>query len=214
MTAFRRRGHFAAAVEMDDLSKPQTNATRITLSNILTIARLTIAPLVFAAAAYGPRSLSLPLYALGLLTDFVDGKWARRTNTTSGFGRAMDSTADKALVGGAMMGLMTNGLLASPIVYSFFLREFVVFGLRAIRTVEGEAVAAISDALGRTRFLLMHAGVMTIMISNGKSPGHVAGIATLIGAVGLAYLTLGFYLARDRIIIRGALASDKENSRR
>jgi len=156
------------------------------------------APFVFALGSVNAWSLAVAVYVLGLITDALDGRIARATQSTTSFGRAMDSAADKALVVGAMLALVMRSKLSVWLVFLFVLREFAVFGLRAIRTVDGTTVAEISDRLGRVRFFVLHVGLVALLAPI-SGPWHMVGTAAVITSTVLAYTSVAYYVNRDRV---------------
>jgi phosphatidylglycerophosphate synthase len=64
------------------------------LPNLLSGARLALMPAVFMAAMLGSRPWFIALVAVSLLTDALDGFFARRWNAYSELGRKLDSAAD------------------------------------------------------------------------------------------------------------------------
>lgn len=76
------------------------------IPNLLTSARLVLAPAMVAAAWLGEsRGWFLTLLAVGLLTDAVDGWLARRLGAVSDLGRKLDSWGDYALMAAFTAGL-------------------------------------------------------------------------------------------------------------
>ncbi len=76
---------------------------RLGPADLVTVARATLACAVAAlvAAALGGDDVAatlVPLTALALALDFVDGRVARRTGTTSAFGGRLDGEADAFLI--------------------------------------------------------------------------------------------------------------------
>ena len=72
------------------------------------------------------------IFVIAASTDWVDGYLARRWNSTTRWGAILDSIADKVLVTGAILGLLTSGSLtfiAIPCGLILF-REFAVSALR------------------------------------------------------------------------------------
>ena len=74
---------------------------RLSLANQLTLIRL-VAVVPVMGACTCPSSGRVPwpslLYVAAILTDYFDGIIARRNNEVTGFGKLMDSIADKALI--------------------------------------------------------------------------------------------------------------------
>ena len=76
--------------------------------NVLTMARIVLAVVMFAILPFGENArsvyvASLILFVVAAVTDFVDGWWARKFNQKTQFGRIMDPFADKALVCGTFI---------------------------------------------------------------------------------------------------------------
>ena len=72
------------------------------------------------------------IFVIAASTDWVDGYLARRWNSTTRWGAILDPIADKVLVTGAILGLLTSGSLtfiAIPCGLILF-REFAVSALR------------------------------------------------------------------------------------
>ena len=123
------------------------------LPNILTSLRLALALFTFfglaAAAILSDRLTPADQFALerwafaafviAALTDFFDGWLARRLHATTVWGAILDPIADKVLVCGAILGLMTlgpNAAVAIPAALILF-REFTVSALREVAAGQG-----------------------------------------------------------------------------
>jgi CDP-diacylglycerol--glycerol-3-phosphate 3-phosphatidyltransferase len=182
----------------------------MTPANYITLTRMLCAPIVFGLVYADASWPGFILYVLGLATDAVDGRLARATGSTTPFGRAMDSTADKALVAAAMLGLLVIGELPAWLAFLFVLREFMIFGLRNIRTPDGFPIAEISDRLGRVRFFVLHAGLVLLLVPS--SPGQVqfVGLATVTLATIMAYIGFGYYVHRDRAALYANMKGAKK----
>jgi CDP-diacylglycerol--glycerol-3-phosphate 3-phosphatidyltransferase len=163
----------------------------------MTIGRFLCALVVFCAGSLRLSSLCAVAYGVGLASDAIDGRIARMTHTTTPFGRAMDSAADKSLVAAAMLLLTANHRLSGWLVLLFVIREFAVFGLRSIHTTTGAAIAQIADRLGRVRFFILHAGVAVMLLPVTTRWIVTSGIAAIAVATFLSYLTLLYYVVRD-----------------
>ena len=64
------------------------------LPNLLSGTRIALMPAVLMAALAGSRPWFLALVAASLMTDALDGFFARRFNAFTDFGRKLDSAAD------------------------------------------------------------------------------------------------------------------------
>ena len=77
--------------------EPGTTGRLLTFPNVLTVLRILLTPvfltLIFAPTWYA-KILALIVFTAASLTDFYDGRIARRDGTITGFGRFMDPLAD------------------------------------------------------------------------------------------------------------------------
>ena len=91
------------------------------LPNKLTIVRMVLTPifLVVFLAPFIPYHyfLGLAVYSIGCITDFLDGKIARKYNLITTFGKLADPVADKMLTTAALLALMDAGLCSLYIVF-------------------------------------------------------------------------------------------------
>lgn len=106
-----------------------------TIPNCLTIFRVLLVPvfLVFILKeGFSARLVSLAIFLLAALTDFLDGQIARRFNQKSEFGKFADPLADKLLVAAALIAFIQIPELLIPywIVILILGREFLITGLR------------------------------------------------------------------------------------
>lgn len=70
----------------------------VTAANLVTGTRIALALAVPAVAAGGSRWVLAAVLVVALLSDFVDGRLARRSGTTSAFGARLDMEADALLI--------------------------------------------------------------------------------------------------------------------
>ena len=82
------------------------------------------------------------LFFLSALTDYFDGYIARKTNTTTVFGKFLDPIADKALVLTALTYLLYLGDMPYWVIVIIFVREFIVSGLRLVAAESNKVIAA------------------------------------------------------------------------
>jgi CDP-diacylglycerol--glycerol-3-phosphate 3-phosphatidyltransferase len=77
------------------------------IPNILTTIRFFFAIAVFYFISIGGYDLALLFFVLASVTDFLDGWWARKFNQITVFGRVMDPFADKFLICGVLIFLVS-----------------------------------------------------------------------------------------------------------
>ena len=86
--------------------------------------------------------LSLGIFILASLTDYVDGQIARRFNQVSDFGKFLDPLADKLLTIAAMCMFCEWGKFPAWALMTVLTREFAVTGLRLVAVQKGTVIAA------------------------------------------------------------------------
>ena len=120
----------------------------MTLASKITLLRVAFIPLfmVFMYLGGGQAGLwmwlSLAVFVLASLTDYVDGQIARKYNQVSDFGKFLDPLADKLLVIAAMVMFCQWGNFPAWALMIVLTREFAVTGLRLVAVGKGKVIAA------------------------------------------------------------------------
>lgn len=86
--------------------------------------------------------LSLAVFIIASLTDFVDGYIARHYDQTTDLGKFLDPLADKLLTIAAMVMFCEWGVFPGWALMLVLTREFAVTGLRLIAVQKGTVIAA------------------------------------------------------------------------
>ena len=77
---------------------------QLTVSNILTVFRLLLGPVIMVLVILSRNYIALGLIILAVFTDFMDGYLARKFKKKTDFGRMMDPIADKLIFAFLMFG--------------------------------------------------------------------------------------------------------------
>ncbi|MBM4312098.1 MAG: CDP-diacylglycerol--glycerol-3-phosphate 3-phosphatidyltransferase [Deltaproteobacteria bacterium] len=129
------------------------------LPNILTLSRITVAPVVFIILLYRPGPLvsflAALMFALAAITDFLDGYLARRLNMITPFGKFLDPLADKILVGVALIMLIPLERVQPVVVALIIGRELLVTGLRVYAINEQMSIETSLLAKYKTTFQIV-----------------------------------------------------------
>ncbi len=117
------------------------------LPNKLTILRVIMIPfyVIFQMGYLGGEAakyVALTLFIIASLTDFLDGKIARKYNLVTNFGKFMDPLADKLLVSAALICFIELGSLPAWYVLIIISREFIISGFRLVASDKGVVIAA------------------------------------------------------------------------
>ena len=122
------------------------------LPNLLTMARMVLSLLlVFLLLQPAPAAkiAALAVFTAAALTDWWDGRIARRRGLISPFGVLMDPIADKVLVLCAFGAFARLGLVPLWMVAVIAARELLITGLRMMALAKGRALPA--EAAGKVK---------------------------------------------------------------
>lgn len=115
------------------------------LPNKLTVARIIMTPVYLAAMMLEfdyHYLVAAAIFIIASITDFVDGKLARRNNQVTTFGKLCDPLADKMLTTAALLAFMDLGICNIWIVMIILTREFLVTSFRLVASAQGVVIAA------------------------------------------------------------------------
>ena len=154
---------------------------RLTLANQLTLVRI-IAVVPLMIALYLPfgwaRWAAVVIYVLAIMTDYFDGVIARRSNEVTGFGKLMDSIADKALIVSVFFVLVGEGSMAAWMAAIMVIREFAVTGLRMVALEAGEVIAA--NRWGKAKMNAQSIAVLILLVGEPGAAGW-RGVLSMVG---------------------------------
>ena len=119
-----------------------TTATKITLIRVAMIPAYLATMYVSGGQAGLWLWISLGIFIVASLTDFVDGHIARKYNQVSDFGKFLDPLADKLLTIAAMTMYCQWGIFPAWALMIVLTREFAVSGLRMVAGPKGKVIAA------------------------------------------------------------------------
>ena len=180
----------------------------------ITYLRIALTPVVMALviADTDPtwaRPAATLLFAFAALTDFFDGRLARRWKQTSALGNFLDTTADKLLVTGVLLALVEVGRASIWVAFIIIGRELLIMGLRGVVSASDGTVMAPS-IWGKLKANVQFAA---ILLAIWWPDVEIAGVA--IAEIGLwiaAAVTIASaveYLTR----FRGLLSQDRSATR-
>ena len=119
-----------------------TTASKITLVRVLFIPLLMVLMALSGGCANIWMWLSLALFIIGSITDYIDGHIARTRNQVTDFGKFLDPLADKLLTIACMTMFCQWGQVPAWALMIVLTREFAVTGLRLVAVGKGTVIAA------------------------------------------------------------------------
>ena len=116
------------------------------IANKLTLARIILVPayvLFFLVEITNYHYwIAVAVFIIAAITDYLDGKLARKHHLVSDFGKFADPVADKLLVLSAMICFVQIGLMPAWICIIVTAREIAISGFRLICAGKGAVIAA------------------------------------------------------------------------
>ena len=95
------------------------------------------------------------LFIIASLTDFIDGKVARKYNMVTDFGKMIDAISDKILTNTLIVVLACDNMIHPVIAVIIIGRDIIVDSIKMLIGNKGKAVAAIGVAKYKTASLMV-----------------------------------------------------------
>lgn len=150
------------------------------LPNKLTLLRICLIP-VFVILMLSQVSnfflISCIIFIIASITDFLDGKIARKYNLVTDFGKFMDPLADKLLVLSALICMIEYDLVAGWMVIIIVARELTVSILRAIAADNGKVIAASGG--GKIKTTSQMIAIILLLIGANYSNSQIVFVGTI-----------------------------------
>ena len=183
------------------------------LPNRLTLSRLVLT-LAFLLALFSnlrfSETAALILFVAASITDYLDGKIARRDKLITDFGILMDPLADKVLICSAFIVFVGRDQIPAWMVVVIVARELMITGLRLLAASKQVVLAA--EGYGKHKTISQIVAIVAILLL-GSYPQWgdwtkwvfepwVRWIvqASVWVAVGLTITSGGLYLWRNRML--------------
>ena len=148
------------------------------LPNALTVLRIFLVPVlvVVLLTRTGGLLLGVGIFGLAVLTDYLDGYFARRRNQVTRMGTLLDPLADKLLTAAAFLSLVEMDAVPAWMVMIILGREFAVTGLRNVAAGRGYLIAA--SGLGKGKMVAQVVAILLLLLGRRfdilRLPGLVA----------------------------------------
>src|SRR6058998_1412884 len=148
------------------------------LPNKLTVSRFVLT-LAFLLAMFSPvpfrETLALAFFLAASLTDYFDGKIARRDKLITNFGILMDPLADKILVCSAFIAFVGRGWMPAWMVVVIVARELAITGLRLLAASRNVVLAA--AGFGKHKTVSQIVAIISILVLHSYQQWGAAGRA-------------------------------------
>lgn len=132
--------------------------------------RIVLAPVVMGLVLHGSDTAAAIVFLVAAVTDWFDGRLARRWELSTRLGSFLDTTADKLLVSVALIALLGVGRVSPWLAAVIVSRELVLLGLRAAVAVEGLHIEP--SMLGKWKATAQFVAIALAML---RPEVHIAG---------------------------------------
>jgi CDP-diacylglycerol--glycerol-3-phosphate 3-phosphatidyltransferase len=143
----------------------------VNLPIALTLFRIVLVPLIMVFLISSSRVsvlIAAVIFVAASLTDWLDGRMARRWNQVTRLGTLLDPVADKLLVAAALVSLVHVEMLAAWTAVVIIGRELAVTGLRGVALSMGTVVPA--SSLGKAKTVSQYVAITVLILEKGVSP--------------------------------------------
>ena len=135
------------------------------LPNKITLSRIVLAFIfMFFLFCHGmaAKYLALFTFILACLTDFFDGRIARKKHLENDFGRLMDPIADKILILAAFLAFVELKIIPAWMAIIIIFRELVITGLRIIAAGRGKIL--VTSLAGKHKTVSQMVTIILILV--------------------------------------------------
>jgi CDP-diacylglycerol--glycerol-3-phosphate 3-phosphatidyltransferase len=169
----------------------------VNLPNALTLLRIFLVPvlmvLLLTRTEHG-LFLGAGVFGVGVLTDYLDGYFARKRNQVTRLGILLDPIADKLLTAAAFISLVEMDAVPAWMVVIIVGREFAVTGLRNVAAGRGVLIPA--SGLGKGKMVAQVVAIFLLLFGERFEWLRPAGTLALWVVVALALVSAVDYFRR------------------
>jgi len=173
----------------------------VNLPIALTLCRIVLVPLIIVFLISSSRVhvlIAAVIFIAASLTDWLDGRMARRWNQVTRLGTLLDPVADKLLVAAALVSLVQVDMIDAWMAVLIIGRELAVTGLRGVALSMGVSVPA--SSLGKAKTVSQYVAITLLILEKGVSDDfgqvHMLSLILLWIALGLTVLSGADYFYR------------------
>lgn len=163
----------------------------------LTLLRIFLVPILVVVLLTRTEDglfLGAAIFGLAVLTDYLDGYFARRRNQVTKLGILLDPIADKLLTTAAFISLVEMNAVPAWMVVIIVGREFAVTGLRNIAAGRGVLIPA--SGLGKTKMVSQVVAIFLVLLGRRYPALQPAALLALWLVVFLALVSGVDYFQR------------------
>ena len=168
----------------------------MTLPNWITFSRLLALPLLLfylQNPSWENRIVSLGIFLVAAMTDWLDGYLARKLNCITELGKILDPLVDKLLILAPMLALIELGQLPAWGVFLILARELTVAGWRVTPSLTGSAAIKGANVWGKLKTVSQIIAI-ALLIAPLPTSWHIVALIAFWVCVALTLISGAIYL--------------------
>lgn len=179
------------------------------LPNKLTLARMIATPVFMAMMMFSTipynYTISLVIFVLASITDYLDGKIARKYGLVTNFGKFSDPIADKMLTTAALLGFMiimpnrSFTIQVTIFVFITLFREFTVASVRLVAAVSNSRKVIAANIWGKLKTVSQMVSIILGLLAYSVKE-LVTGCDTVSHILLIAFIVTGWISVAFTII--------------
>jgi cardiolipin synthase len=179
----------------------------LTVPNVLSSLRLVGVPLFLWLILAEHDGWALLVLMLSGISDYLDGKIARRFGLVSRLGQLLDPLADRLYILTTLLGLAWRGIIPWWLVAVLLARELLLVGLLGVLKKHGYLALPVHFVGKAATFSLLYAFPL-LLLADGS--GTLAAVARAVGwgfawwGTGLYWVAGVMYVIQTRSVVRAA----------
>ncbi|MFL6090527.1 MAG: CDP-alcohol phosphatidyltransferase family protein [Aeromicrobium sp.] len=151
----------------------------MTIPNLLSVVRLALVPVFLWLVLWRHEDeLALLVLVVSGITDYLDGKLARRFNQTSALGAILDPVADRLFILAVVVGLWQRDIIPVWLAIALPLRDVFLFSLVPFLRTRGFSSLPV-HFLGKAATAALLYALPLLLLGDGI--GTVANLAAVFG---------------------------------
>jgi len=145
-------------------SEENPQVSLFNIPNVVTAARFLLSIVVFVLIPLNYYLAALIIFSVAVMTDWVDGYWARRLGQVTKLGRILDPLVDKIIICGTfiVLAIEPDSGIAVWVAAVVLCRELLVTALRSFIEQRGGDFSA--NMAGKLKMVLQCAAIIASLI--------------------------------------------------
>jgi cardiolipin synthase len=166
---------------------------RLSIPNLITLARILMVPVVVWAIAAGEMTIAFLVFLLAGLSDLIDGFLAKRFNMATELGAYLDPLADKAMIVSIYVTLGIAGAIPRWLVILVVSRDIMIVTAVMLSWLIGKPVALKPLAVSKLNTVAQILLALVVLASLGfafDAGWLIQGLTALVAILTLASVVI------------------------